>query len=179
MPLPTSVFLEFLEEGMPPEADAPVLLDELEVGRVYEPVITSFYGMPYLRMRHGDLLRVVGRNDHGIPLFEFQSRADDIIDLGSIARIDTRTLKEALEMVGVNHGHWQARKENVGGRPVMCIYIADTTPERAEELRHQLHRALGRVDHHYREAAYTLGYPILQVRAAALDAKTGISTAVS
>ena len=27
VPLPTSVFLEFLEEGMPPETDAPVLLD--------------------------------------------------------------------------------------------------------------------------------------------------------
>lgn len=168
VPLPTSVFLEFLHVDAAPDNEAPVLLNELQEGELYEPVITSFYGMPFLRMRQGDLLRVVGRNEHGVPFFKFHSRADDIIDLGSIARIDRATLAEALAMVGVQEGEWLARKEYVDGMPVMYLYI-DTEPENAKELRGKLHRALGKVDPHYREAIYTLGYPLLRVSATRLE----------
>jgi len=178
VPLPTSVYLEFLPAGAPPEAEAPVLLNELKEGELYEPVITSFYGMPFLRLRQGDLLQVVGHNDQGVPLFKFYSRADDIIDLGSIARIDEATLGEALELVGVKDGKWQARKEYPDGRPVMCLYL-DTPPEHAKELQHKLHRALGKVDPHYREASYTLGYPLLRVHGIEKDAGNAGGTAES
>ncbi len=162
VPVPTSVFLEFLPAGAPPDNEAPVLLDQLEEGKLYEPVITSFYGMPFARLRQGDFLQVVGHNERGVPEFQFHSRADDIIDLGSIARIDGATLAEALALVDVKDGEWLARKEYVDGQPVMCLYF-ETVPENAEELRRRLHRALGKVDHHYREASYTLGYPLLRI----------------
>ena len=162
VPLPTSVFLEFLPAGAAPDNEAPVLLDELKEGELYEPVITSFYGMPFLRLRQGDLLRMVGHTEHGIPQFAFHSRADDIIDLGNIARIHRATLVEALELVGVKEGGWQVQKEYLDDQPVMCLYV-DTGPEHAKELHSKLDRALGKVDQHYREARYTLGYPLLRV----------------
>jgi hypothetical protein len=164
VPLPISVFLEFLPAGAPPENDAPVLLDALQDGELYEPVITSFYGMPFLRMRQGDLLRVEGRNEHGVPLFRFHSRADDIIDLGSIARIDTDTLAEAMEMVGVSRDDWEAKKEYVGNKVVMSLYI-NTEPENVNDLRSRIETTLGKVDPHYREARYTLRYPLIRVLA--------------
>ncbi len=164
VPLPTSVFLEFLPADAPPENDAPVLLDALEDGELYEPVITSFYGMPFLRMRQGDLLRVEGRNEHGVPLFRFHSRADDIIDLGSIARIDTDTLAEAMEMAGVSRDDWVAKKEYVGDKVVMSLYI-NTEPENVNDLRSRIDATLGKVDPHYREARYTLRYPLIRVLA--------------
>ncbi len=169
VPLPTSVFLEFLPAGAPPDNDAPILLDELQEGELYEPVITSFYGMPFLRLRQGDFLRMAGRNEHGVPVFNFHSRADDIIDLGSIARIDRATLAEALELVGVKDGEWQARKEYLDGQPVISLYV-DREMEDTKELHRMVHRALGKVDPHYREASYTLGYPLLRVFAARIDA---------
>lgn len=162
VPLPTSVFMEFRPADAPPDGEATVLMNELEIGQLYEPVITSFYGMPFLRLRQGDLLRMEGRNEHGVPLFEFHSRADDIIDLGSIARIDTVTLTEALYMVGINEGEWVARKEWTDSRPVMSLYV-DREPEYVKEVRHKVHRALGKVDPHYREASYTLGYPLMRL----------------
>ena len=162
IPIPTSVFLEFLPAGAPPDKDALVLLNELKDGELYEPVITSFYGMPFLRLRQGDLLQVVGRNEQGVPMFNFHSRADGIIDLGSIARIDHATLAEALEMVGLQDGEWEVQKEVLNGKPVMCLYT-DIQPEDAEGLRRKLHRALGQVDPHYREASFTLAYPLLKV----------------
>ena len=84
--------------------------------------------MPFLRLRQGDLLRVEDQNEHGVPVFEFHSRADDIIDLGSIARIDTITLTEVLNQVGIDKEEWVARKELTDGRPTMCLYI-DREPE--------------------------------------------------
>ena len=104
----------------------------------------------------------MGHNDQGVPLLEYHSRADDIIDLGSIARIDRATLKEALATIGVGDGEWEAHKEYVDGRPVMSLYV-DTEPENTKELNQRLHRALGKIDPHYREASYTLRYPLLKV----------------
>ncbi len=164
IPLPTSVFLEFLPSGSPPDNEAPLLLDALEEGKLYEPVITSFYGMPFLRLRQGDLLQVTGRNQQGVPLFRFHSRADDIIDLGSIARIDRATLAEAMEMVGFKDGEWLAKKEYLDGRPLMGLHV-NVAPDALKELGHKVHRALGKVDPHYREACYTLGYSPIQVSA--------------
>ena len=162
VPLPTSVFLEFLPAGAEPDNDATVLLDQLEDGGLYEPVVTSFYGMPFLRFRQGDLVRVVGRNEHDVPMFEVHSRADDIIDLGSIARIDRATLAEALEVVGIKDGQWTARKEYEGNRVLMSLYV-ESDPEHVKDLRGQLETALGKIDPHYREARYTLRYPLLKV----------------
>jgi hypothetical protein len=164
IPLPTSVFLEFLPSGSPPDNEAPLLLDALEEGKLYEPVITSFYGMPFLRLRQGDLLQVTGRNQQGVPLFRFHSRADDIIDLGSIARIDRATLAEAMGMVGFKDGEWLAKKEYLDGRPLMGLHL-NVAPDNLKELGRKVHRALGKVDPHYREAAYTLGYLPIQVSA--------------
>ncbi|MBI4338852.1 MAG: GH3 auxin-responsive promoter family protein [Chloroflexi bacterium] len=160
--LPTSAFLEFRPEDAEPEAGSLLLLDQLEEGGCYEPVLTSFYGMPFLRLRQGDLLRVVRHNEHGVPEFEFVSRADDVIDIGSIARIDRPTLAEALASVGVENGQWEAKKEYLDGRPMLCLYVADHAG-REGELQRRVHHALGKIDPHYREAAFTLRYPPLRV----------------
>ncbi len=171
IPLPASVFLEFLPDGIDGEGKSTVLINELEEGRLYEPVITSFYGMPFTRMRQGDLLRVIGHNEHGLQPLELHERADDIIDLGSIARIDTATLTEALEIVGFRERDWSASKEYEGDRPILHVHV-NADPERVPELRRKIHRALGVVDPHYREACYTMGARLLRVTAAKSDVVT-------
>ena len=171
VPVPTSVFMEFLPANASPDNEAPVLLDELKDGELYEPVLTSFYGMPFMRLRQGDLLRVTGRNDYGVPCFSFHSRADDIIDLGSIARINRATLTEALAAVGIEDGQWAAKKEYVGNKPVIGLRI-DVDPNDIPELKRKLHKAIGAVDPHYKEASYTLRYPLLQITATKIDAES-------
>ena len=154
--------MEFLPLGAPEDASQLRLLDELEDGKVYELVPTSFYGMPFMRLRQGDLLQVTGRNEHGVPQFSFFRRGDSIIDLGSIARINEATLSAAMVMAGFGDSPWVARKEYINNRPILRVY-AGGDEDTAKVLQGKLHRALGIVDHHYREATYTLGYTLMQV----------------
>src|SRR5208283_1645074 len=87
---PYNAFLEFIpeEDWIRNRQDSnfqphTVLLNELEVGKTYEVVITSFHGMHLLRYRPGDLIRVTALEDKeaGIKLPQaiFYSRADFLI----------------------------------------------------------------------------------------------------
>lgn len=67
---PSSCFLEFIPEAewLKNRQDSSyqpytVLLDKVKQGERYEAVFTSFYGMPFLRYRLGDLIRIVASED--------------------------------------------------------------------------------------------------------------------
>lgn len=167
--LPDSVFLEFIpeEDINREEGISTVLIDELESGKVYEPVITSFYGMPLLRYRQGDLVKIFRRDDgeagNRLPQLTFHNRADDIIDLIGIARINTQTMMEVLESCGIPVDHWAMRKEYEKGKPVLRLYIELNDAVEAVDLEHRLHRQLKKVDQHYHEAVYTMAYNPVRV----------------
>ena len=68
--VPYSNFYEFIpeEEWLKSREDkeyqpSTVLLDEVESGKIYEIVITNFYGGPFLRYRLGDLIRIISLKD--------------------------------------------------------------------------------------------------------------------
>jgi hypothetical protein len=109
---PSSCFLEFIPEdewiksyenrGYQPST---VLLDEVHPGRCYEVVVTSFYGMPFLRYRLGDLIRVIASEDTDagikLPQMVFESRADDLIDIAGFTKLDEKTLWQAIVNAGI------------------------------------------------------------------------------
>jgi hypothetical protein len=103
-----------------------VLMDELEPG-IYELVFTNLLGGVITRYRVGDLLQVVSLKDEeagiNIPQFRFYSRADDLIDLGSMARFTEKAIWEAIDKSGIAYVDWVARKEEVKGEPVLHLYI--------------------------------------------------------
>ena len=135
---------------------ATVRLDELEAGKIYELVITNFYGMPFLRYRLGDLLKIISleEKETGIklPQFMFHARADDLIDLYSIIRLDERTIWQALDNTNVSYEEWSARKEYEGDWPALRIYIELKKETKAEVLEHLLHEQLLAMSPLYREA---------------------------
>jgi len=158
--LPDSVFLEFLPEE---ELDAgdnakTVLISEVEDGKLYEPVITNFYGMPFLRYRQGDLVRIHKDSNSKVPRMSFHSRADDSIDLYGIARLNTKTVTQALEFAGIKHDNWCLRKEYEGDRAILMFYIEVAEGTQVPELERLLHKGLKTADQHYREAVYTMGF---------------------
>ena len=163
------VFLEFIPEDQieHKEGISTLLINELEEGKLYEPVITSFYGMPFLRYRQGDLIKIVStpndQNGNRLPKLTFHSRADDLIDLFGIARINTKVASEALELTGIPHGEWTIRKEHETGKPVLRIYIELDNETQATDLAHRFHRKLKSVDRHYGEATYTMAYNPIRV----------------
>lgn len=166
--LPDSVFLEFIpEELLESKVPLTVLLDELEVGKRYEPVITSFYGMPYLRYRQGDLIKIISQNDNetgsNLPQIVCQGRADGIIDLFSIARLDEKAISQAIDNLGLRYRDWTARKEYDHGLPFLhlCIELEQETGD--GKLEQRLHKQLKVVDRHYAEAVFTMGNNPLKV----------------
>jgi phenylacetate-coenzyme A ligase PaaK-like adenylate-forming protein len=101
-------------------------MNELEPG-IYEFVFTNFYGGVLMRYRIGDLLEVISLEDDEtgirLPQFRFYSRADDLIDLGSMARFTETSIWKALDDSGVKYEDWTARKERVDGQVLLHLYV--------------------------------------------------------
>lgn len=174
--IPDSNFFEFIPEKEhliwkedPTYVPTTVLLDELEVGGIYELVITNFHGGPFLRYRLGDLVRVISLGDpqHGIdiPQIMFHARADDIIDLAGFPRLTEKAIGMAIENANISCVDWVARKEVVDERPVAHIYIELRRSELrgAEKICEDIHQALENLDPNYQDLESMLGWKPVKV----------------
>jgi len=99
--IPQSNFFEFIPESEWKRSNndifyepRTVLLSEVKPGERYELVITSFYGMPFIRYRLGHLIRITALADEEakiyLPQMVFESRADDLIDIAGFTRISEK-----------------------------------------------------------------------------------------
>lgn len=132
-----------------------VLLNEVEAEKIYEIVITNFYGMPFLRYRLGDLVKVISLEEEEtrirLPQFIFHARADDLIDLYSIVMLDERTIWQVLNSTA-SYQEWSARKEYEEGWPVLRLYIEPKQEIEANLLEHLLNEQLQALNPFYKEA---------------------------
>ena len=158
--VPAANFLEFIREDelarerrSPGFAPATHTMDELDVGRRYEVVITSCTGMPFVRYRTGELMEVVAERDDqvgtGLPQFLPAGRADEIIDIEGFTRLDENTVGRAINAVEAGAVEWTARKEYEVGVPVLRVYVehADEYPD----FESRLHESLVEHDSYYRD----------------------------
>jgi hypothetical protein len=132
--IPTLNFFEFIPEGeyfkwqldhsYQPKT---VLLDEVKAGENYEIVLTNFHGGAFVRYRIGDIIRMTSlRNEKlniDIPQMVFHSRADDRIDISGFGRLTEKVIWEAIENSGILYKDWTARKEAIGDRTVLHLYL--------------------------------------------------------
>jgi hypothetical protein len=104
-----------------------VLLDEVKAGGNYEIVITNFHGGALARYRIGDMIRITSlRNEElniDIPQMVFHRRADELIDITGFGHLTERVIWEGIEGAGVPYTDWTARKEVVGGKPILHLYV--------------------------------------------------------
>ena len=166
--LPDSVFFEFIpQESLNASNPSTLLINEVEVGKVYEPVITSFYGMPFLRYRQGDLVRIVScdSKENGVPRMTFVGRADDIIDAFGIARLNTEVVSQALGQIGLTQREWFLRKEFNQDRVILRLYIELDSGNDVATVEQRVSRAVKSIDRHWGEAVYTMGYNPIKIRA--------------
>jgi hypothetical protein len=143
--IPYFCFLEFIPEeewlkNREDEAYQPstVLLDEVKAGKLYELVITNFHGMPFLRYRIGDLMRIMSSRDGEagiqLPQVVFESRADGLIDLAGFVRLHERSIWEVITNAGIKNIGWSARKEFDSDASILHIYIEPTGSVGAGEI---------------------------------------------
>lgn len=172
---PDGNFLEFIpyEDHLKNKQDPgyqllTVLLNELQPG-IYELVFTNLLGGVFTRYRVGDLFEVISLRDKelniDIPQVRFYSRADDIIDLGGFTRLTERTIWQVIEASKINYVDWTARKEQVGGEPILHLYIelGESDGTSSDQLKPLIHAGLQQVDSDFTDLEYMLGSDHLQV----------------
>jgi phenylacetate-coenzyme A ligase PaaK-like adenylate-forming protein len=144
-----------------------ILLDEVKPGERYEVIITNFYGMPLLRYRIGDLIKVVALEDKEtgikLPQIVFESRADDLIDISGFPRLDEKTIWQAIANTGIKYEEWSARKEKEGNKPIVRIYIELKQEVEVKELERLIHQELVTVNQDYGDLENMIGIRPLRV----------------
>ena len=171
---PSSCFLEFApeEEWLKSRENknyqpSTILLNEVKPGERYEVVITHFYGMPFLRYRIGDLIKIVTLEDEEagikLPQMVFESRADGLIDIAGFPRLDEKTIWQAIANTGIKYEEWSVRKELEEDTPVVRLYIELKEEIGVKELERRVHQELVSLDPHYADLEKMLGIWPLRV----------------
>jgi hypothetical protein len=160
--IPYSAFWEFIpeDESIRSREDktyhpTTVLLNELEEGKLYEVVLTQFYGMPLLRYRIGDIIRVVALSDDevgvNLPQIVFHARVGESIDLAGLASLNERVIWQAIANTGIKYEDWSARKEYEQGKTFLRLYIELKEEREAAEVERLVDEQLKVVDVDYRD----------------------------
>jgi hypothetical protein len=127
-----------------------ILLDEVQPGKIYELVITSFHSGIMVRYRTGDLIRITALSNDALgiklPQMMLEGRADDLIDLGFM-RLNERVIWQALEHTCIPYRDWTAHKEK-GESPKLHIYLelANGYYTSSEEVAARLYEAIKKLD---------------------------------
>ena len=158
--LPDTAFLEFIPYEDRTEVNDPkenqlttVLLDDLEVGKLYEVVVTHLYGGPLLRYRMRDLVKVISLGDDEIklPHIEFQRRVDEVINIGGLAQLDERTIMLALNNSSIKYVDWAAYKDFEDNKSILRIYLESQEVKDIAEMEAMIHQQLKDIDTDYRD----------------------------
>jgi len=166
--LPSSSFLEFIPESewlksreSKDYQPSTVLLKDVKEGKRYEVVITGLYGTPFLRYRIGDLIKIVALQDSEtgvkIPQMVFDSRADDLIDIGGFTRLDEKTIWQAIFNSKIRHADWCLQREYEQAQPVLRLYIELKDDADIKEAEHLIDAQLTSLDHDYRDFKSVVG----------------------
>jgi hypothetical protein len=144
------------------------LLSELEMGKEYALVGSSFQGGALVRYVLGDSVKVLSLSEEGIglklPQLAVASRIDDVIDIASFTRLTEKTIWTAVEGAGIPYIDWVVAKEYAEDRPVLHLYIEmKGTGHDEQQVRDLVHESLKRVDENYRNLEVMLGIRPLTV----------------
>lgn len=144
-----------------------VLLPDVKPGERYELVITSFYGMPFIRYRLGHLVRITALEDKEagihLPQMVFEARADDLIDIAGFTRVSEKTVMQSIANSSINYEDWIIRKEIREGKPALHLYIELDGGNRKVDLASVLHGELMKADPGYYDLAVMMEVRPLEV----------------
>jgi phenylacetate-coenzyme A ligase PaaK-like adenylate-forming protein len=115
-------------------------MNEVEAGKRYEVVITSFYGQPLVRYRMFDIIEFVSLQDADagirLPQMRFVGRSGDFIDLaGFTGLIDEKLVWTAIVQTEIPFEEWVIRKESHDDRIGLHLYLEPSAPVEAERVR--------------------------------------------
>ncbi len=139
------------------------LLDEIEPGKSYEVVATSFFGMPFTRYRLGHIVQFSRAHVGFGNEFLFVGRADERIDIGGFTRVDESTVWRAISKAELPIRDWTLRREIEGIVPELHMYLELSNPYDEGQLIPTLHRSLKDCDPLYSDLETMLGICPLKI----------------
>jgi len=96
-------------------------IDELRKGVRYE-LVASPFGTMFMRYRTGDLFSVVDFRDDGMPIFTFEGRRIEIIDIRNYIRLSANMAQDVLKKAGLtNTDKWAVTKVVDGDEKIMFL----------------------------------------------------------
>lgn len=172
---PDCNFYEFIpfEEYLKGKADPSyepktVLFDEVKPG-IYEIVLTNLLGGALMRYRVGDLINFVAMDDKELgiklPQFKFYSRADDLIDLGTMVKLTETDIWMGIEKAKLEYVDWTARKEIIDNDSVLHIYIEPKpgTSLTDDKATLKLKKSMAKQNNEFADTLKIMGEHILKV----------------
>lgn len=170
---PDMVFLEFAPYDERTDSDekhyqpSTVLLNELEAGQSYEVIITQLYGMPLLRYRLRDIIKVVALKDDeagiNLPQVVFQRRVGERINIGAMADLDEKTIWRAIVNTGVKHVDWVAFKEYDHSQAYVRILLELKENRKSSDMEKLIDEQLKIVDTDYKDVESYMGLQAVRV----------------
>jgi len=123
--------------------------------------------MPLLRYRTKDIIKIVSLEDKEsgvkLPHMLFQYRLDDVINLGSLAQLDEKTLWQALANTHIKYVDWTAYKEYDQNKTFLRFCIEPKEDIEADELAAKLNEELKKVEMDYGDVGSYLNIAPLKV----------------
>jgi hypothetical protein len=141
-----------------------ILLDEVKAGENYEVVLTNLHGGILTRYRVGDMITITSLQNEklniDIPQMVFYSRADDLIDIIPLCHFTERLVWEAIERTGIPYTDWTVRKEIMGDKPMLHLYLELKSEYMASEqdMAAAIYEELVKLDSVYHYNQYRLAY---------------------
>lgn len=172
--LPTSSFHEFIPEEEvlknkenPKYVPRTLLLNQVKPGKKYELVISSFYGMPFLRYRLGDMISITAMEDRAtgikLPQMTIESRAEEIITIGDFCRINEKQILQAIANTGLKYEDWCIHTGEENGQCSLNIYIELQDNHDKRDLEEIIELELIKTSAEYRENRLKQESPFLRV----------------
>jgi hypothetical protein len=172
--LPDTAFFEFIpyEQSLKSKEDesfkpSTVLLDELKEGELYEVVVTQPHGMPLLRYRLNDLIKVLSLSDDeagvNLPHIAFQRRITDVINIGAMANLDEKVLWQAIADTDIKYTEWTACKEYDQNQAFVRLYLELKEEREASEIETMIDEKLKVIDVDYKDVQSVLNLQPIRV----------------
>ena len=163
-----SVFLEFIpyDEQLKHQDNkdyqpSTVLLNEVEEGESYEVIITQFYGLPLLRYRINDIIKIASLEDEetgvNLPQIIIQGKVGETINLAGLAELDEKTVWQAIANTGIRYTDWSAAKEYDQNQSFLRLYLELKEEKEAAAVETIIDKQLKRVDTDYSDIDSYLG----------------------
>lgn len=146
-PLLNAGYLEFID------SDGRIAgVREVKEGETYELAYTPYRSILF-RYCMGDLFTVVGHHENGLPLFRFESRKADLLDILNYYRLSESIAVQSLVAAGLPPTEKWAFVKETEPEEHICLLMEKEWEHSEQETSRRVFEAMRKIDTHFNDYA--------------------------